>query len=157
MIALGTPITYTHQAAIARKASKDMWPTTGEWFVPSKGNGQVPSNLMADKIWKTSEGRPFIYFNGNGEPLSSELVEKYNRALVAWEQPGSGVVTGLQTKMYGITHPSSYRMDAYGEDFDQGYLETHGKVELYTVRWELRGSTFIYVPTWAAIPQHAVA
>lgn len=158
MLALGTPIVYTHQAAIARKAGKDQYVAQGEWFVPSKGNGRIHGSVLPDKTWGPTDEYPFRFIDAKGNELTFAEVEKYNRVLIAWKQAGSGVITGLMRKLYGVTEGSRFSNGPYGEDYEQGYLATYGAVDLYTVRWELKGSDFVYVPTWAAkpmIPQEA--
>lgn len=144
MIALGTLVAYSHLAAVARRAGKDQYQQG--WYIPVKGNGDVPVGVL-------DEGRP-IFIDGQGTSLPSDKLGKYNKVVIAWEQAGSGVVTGLVTKQMGVSNASSSYTNAYGEgDFDQGYFTNYGNIELYVIRHELRGSRFVYAPTWAVTPQ----
>lgn len=155
MIALGAPIVYTHEAALARKAGKDQIYPEGEWFVPRKGNGDVPHGLLGIFL-EEPEARKLrpMFVTDDGTWLVSHEIEKLNKAIIAYEHPGAGVVTGLVAKLYGKSYPGEFRNSADG-DYEPGYLTSHGKVELYVVRQELRGSRFVYVPKWAARVQVA--
>lgn len=156
MIALGTLIAYTHQAAVVRKAGKDQYASTGEWFLPAKGNGSLPGGLMQSASFKEPDGA-YRFVDNVGKELSAESIGKFNKAIIAWEQPGSGVVTGLVTKQMGVSE-AGYTSGGYpgGEpEYQEGYFVNCGQIQLYTVRHELRGTKFIYVPLWAAVP-HSV-
>lgn len=152
-LALGTPVVYTHQAAVARKGKPGMW--NRGWFLPEKGNGVVPSYVWfrgvdtePDVVLGSPDellGPTLVSFVGSdGQALSPATVEKVNKATVVWEAEGSGVVCGLETKHYGVSHSGG------GED--GGWLDNYGQVKLYVVRSRLEGREFAYVPTWAARP-----
>ena len=149
MIELGTHITYTHEAAVVRK--KD-----GKWSFDKKQNGDVPLKLYANPIglfWidfrPTTHNIPVEHMEPDNTPRSRipepEKREALNKSVVAWETSGAGTVTGLIRKEIGVSQ------HGYGEG-DYGWFDRWGKVNLYIVRHELRGTAFVYVPLWAAAP-----
>lgn len=148
LLALGTPVVFTQQAAIARKGNAEM--LNKGWFLPAKGNGLIPSGLTAELTNFFQKQVSFV--DAEGKIIDEKKLAQFNRVVAVWDQPGSGVVCGLETKQYGITHAGRFSNSAFGEDYDQGYLETHGAVKLYVVRWRLETKDFVYVPPWAITP-----
>ena len=157
MIELGTHILYTHQAAVVRKKG-------GKWSFDRKQNGNIPREL-----YENQKGLFWINFTPHthhvaveflepeqtkrSRPLTPELTETFNKSVVAWEIAGAGAVTGLIRKQIGVSHEGGGSVNMYGEgDYDYGWFTHYGKVDLYVVRHELRGTSFVYVPLWAARP-----
>lgn len=160
MIELGTHITYTHQAAVVRKAK-------GKWSFDRKQNGRVPLKLYEngatkDLFWIDFSPRTNHVKVEHMEPdntprsrvLTPEMVsETINKSVVAWEYAGAGTVTGLVRKEIGVTQSGGGGTNIYGEgEWEPGWFNRYGKVDLYVVRHELRGTDFVYVPVWAAAP-----
>lgn len=143
---LGTRITYTHRAAIARKGGPNQW--VRGWMLPAKGNGDVPQlvehegKLYIARHLAPDLARPVILVDNEGKDVTEHGLERWNKAVACWPERGAGVVTGLVVKQNGCSHGP-------GGD-DGGWFESHGNVELYVVRWELRGRSFGHVPVWAA-------
>ncbi len=138
MITLGTHVVYTHEAAVARKRLRG-------WHFPPKGNGIVPyESQVGENGLRVVSVHPKI----ESVDVNLNLVnpEEDNKTVATWESNGAGIVTGLVRKMIGKSIGSS----GGGEDYDQGYFIQHGHMDLYTVRFELRGTGFVYVPVWAA-------
>lgn len=163
-LALGTPVIFTECAGVARRGGAGMW--NKGWHLPQKGNGEVAGYQIEEKdgTWvfdllggiRIGEPLPVKFVTGETSTLSDEEVEKFNKAIVTWEREGSGVITGLEAKQYGVSCASSGGANAYGEDdFEPGYFVTHGQLKLYVVRSRLEGRDFVYVPTWAARPMVA--
>lgn len=151
-IALGTPVVYTHKAAVARKARQGMW--NRGWFIPRKGNGITPALVLFGGVDPEPDAATFAspqplgptpvsFVDTDGQPLPPAKIEKLNKATVVWEAEGSGVVCGLETKQHGVSH---------GGGEDGGWLDNYGQVKLYVVRSRLEGREFSYVPTWAIKP-----
>lgn len=162
VLALGTPVVYTQRAAVARKGDGTMW--TKGWMLPTKENGEdVPSVVANEDELRIEnmigEGPRMRFVNSKGEELSGPTINKCNKAVVAWESEGSGVICGLETKQYGVSHRPSGGTNMYGEDdWEPGYFDSYGQVKLYVVRSRLEGRAFVYVPPWAIQPVvHAVA
>lgn len=146
-LALGTPVVYTHQAALARKGKPGMW--NRGWFLPQKSNGVIPAftrfrGVDVEEDAAFSIETVVTLVNSTGEPLSAQTVEKVNKATAVWEAAGSGVVCGLETHVTGVSHS--------GGGDDGGWLDSYGQVKLYVVRSRLEGREYAYVPTWAIRP-----
>jgi hypothetical protein len=154
-LALGTPVVYTQCAAVARKGKADMW--NRGWFLPEKNNGEVPSYPNFDG-GESEEAFGFeptnvTFVKSDGEPLNQPTIDKISKAVVTWRQLGSGVVCGLETKQYGISHAPGGGTNRHGEDdWEPGYFDNYGRVKLYVVRSRLEGRAFVYVPPWAIQP-----
>ena len=89
----------------------------------------------------------------DGSEFNETQTSKLNKAVVTWAHEGSGVVCGLETKQYGISHSGGGGANIYGEgEWEPGYFESHGQLKLYVVRSRLEGRDFVYVPTWAIRP-----
>lgn len=158
-VALGSPVSFTHQAAVARKGGINQ-SLRGDWLLPAKGNGEVPGIIDAeDGLFiaglhgDPDRERKVWFIDRTGKDITEQGLKKWNKAVACWYGPGSGVVTGLERKLYGNSHGPSGGTNMYGEDdWEPGWFDSHGNVDLYVVRWELRGRKFVYVPTWAAKP-----
>jgi len=151
-LALGTPVVYTQAAAVARKGNASM--AIRGWQLPQKANGAIPSYPTFEGDAPNDSfgfGPTWVTFvDDTGKPLSPSAVEKYNKAVVTWSESGSGVVCGLETKQYGVSHEGRGGGPDY--DWEPGYFTTHGSVKLYVVRSRLEGREFVYVPPWAIQP-----
>lgn len=156
-LALGTPVVFTAQAAVARKGNANM--SIRGWHVPQKGNGIIPSYPVFEGETEDAFGfgpTAVTFVDEEGKQLVDPQVEKFNKAVVTWEHGGSGVVCGLETKQYGISEEARGGGPDY--DWEPGYFTSYGRVKLYVVRWRLEGREFCYVPPWAIQPVvHAVA
>lgn len=154
-VTLGSMVSYTHQAAVARKGGLDQ--SIRGWNLPAKGNGEIPGIVETDDglfIWpllgEADRERRVWFVDAEGKDITEQGLRKWNKAVACWYAPGSGVVTGLERKQYGESHGPSGGTNLYGEgDWEPGYFVPFGNVDLYVVRWELRGRKFVYVPTWA--------
>lgn len=152
-LALGTHVIYTECAAVARKGDRQMY--NRGWHIPQRNNAQAPYPVVFRGVAEETDefataggllGPTVVRFvMADGSEIPSSMLEKLNKATVAWGEQGSGVVCGLETKMHGI----SYRGDA---DEGGGYLTHFGQIKLYVVRSRLEGREFVYVPTWAIQP-----
>lgn len=100
-----------------------------KWFIPIKGNyTRGPQNI-------------------DGTHLIAPR-EKANRSVMEWEIPGSGIIIGRERKIIGRT------MDGRGgEDYEPGYLQAEGHVDLYVVKADFRSSPS-YVPENRIHPTH---
>ena len=137
MIALGTPVTYHHRAAVAR--------------YKRKYEGQ-------ERYWLLYEGsfnhmRPDLGFDNERDmfrdfPLQGQERNPINKTVMVWPEEGSGVVVGLVKRMKGISSPGY----GGGDDWEPGYFDAKEGFELYAVRRELRGTDYYLVPIWAASP-----
>lgn len=144
MFALGTSVAYTHRAGVARKRE-------GKWYLPAKGNGEIPGTQQVGNGVAVSE---LGVLAEHIEPVtkskwarSEESIARRNKSVLSWPQEGSGVIVGLQTKQVGVSEAGGPSFSS--DDYDPGYFTSHGNVDLYVVRSELRGKRFVYVPTWA--------
>lgn len=150
VVPLGTHISYTHRAAIARKGGKNQW--VRGWMLPAKGNGEVPS--LEEREGKLYVGRTpdlarqAMFIDSEGRDVTDVGLERWNKAVACWPEKGAGVVTGLVIKQNGISEGP--RGGTGEDDWEPGYFTSFGNVELYVVRWELRGRAFGHVPVWAA-------
>lgn len=148
---LGTPVVYTERAAVARRPESHYKGQPREWMLPARGNGDVPGisphgGEYVITFWLGKITRIALTFvDGEGKALAPEKVEKLNRAIVTWPGEGSGVITALETKAFGVSH------GARG-DGETGWLESHGQIKLYVVRSQLEGHHYVHVPTWAVRP-----
>ena len=161
-LALGTPVIFTECAGVARRGGTDMW--NKGWHLPQKGNGVVDGYQIEQKddrawVFDLSGGLsvgipvPVKFVRDARNVLDPKEIEKFNKAIVTWEREGSGVITGLETKQYGVSYASGGGVNAWGEgEYEQGYFAMHGQLKLYVVRSRLEGRDFFYVPTWAARP-----
>lgn len=134
--ALGTPVATSREAYVVRRfLSKD----DNKWFIPVKGN------FATRTLYPHGEGLVVVDVVGpiTNIPVEflSEISDRTNKAVVAIRNSRSGIVIGLERKMIGHSIPGG----GHGEDYDQGYLEAIGFVDLYVVKSELRGTPF-YVP-----------
>jgi hypothetical protein len=157
VIALGTPITYTHRAAVARLKR-------GKWELPVKGNGEVPrivehgGGLIFVSLFDTPiKNIPVTHLPQEQvktrRPVSEERWEKRNKSIVTWPSEGSAIVIGLEVKQVGESHEGGGGTNMFGEsDYEQGWFTSYGNVDLYVVRWDLRSKAFGHVPLWAATP-----
>lgn len=150
-LALGTPVIYTQCAAVARKGNANM--SMRGWHLPQKGNGIIPSHPVFNVEHEDDFGlgpTAVSFVREEGKPLLESEIEKYNKAVVAWGQAGSGVVCGLETKLYGVSEEGRGGGPDY--DWEPGFFTKHGAVKLYVVRYRLEGREFVYVPPWAVLP-----
>lgn len=152
MIALGTLIAYTHRAEVVRRGDGNGIGRKGEWCFHKKGaSAMLPMLNRHGDGYVVTFVAPKVY-NAPAE-FALEPTENDNKSVIVWPEAGAGVVTGLITKQIGKSEPSRGGMNMYGEgDYEIGWFSMRGKVELYVVRWELKGSAFVYVPTHAAVP-----
>lgn len=152
MIVLGTPIVYTHRADVVRLSDDFSKPPKSEWTFQGKGG---------------SSRRPGLHRHGDGyvvtfvspgirnEPaeLAVEPHPTDNKSVMVWPDTGSGVVTGLVSRKVGRSVGPGGGSNIYGEgEWEPGWFEARASVNLYVVRWELKGTEFAFVPTWAAKP-----
>lgn len=120
MIALGTQVKFTEIAFVVRK-----W--KGVWGIPKRGNFTAPS-LELER-----ETRFLV------EPRSET-----NKSVVALPARGTGIVIGLERKLIGRSESPSGG-HGFEDDWEPGWFDQTGKVDLYVVKSELRGKAF-YVP-----------
>ena len=159
MIALGSHVTFSHRAAVARRRGFNDYPKHGEephkpiWMwreweltepkvrVSSHREGKPQIMTIATPITFV-EAEEFVSRPENGRyPVGEDRWENRNKSIFFWPQEGSGVVVGLKRKQFGQSHGST----GGGEDFDPGYFEPFGQVSLYIVKAELLGPE-VYVP-----------
>jgi hypothetical protein len=157
MIALGSHVTFTHRAGVARRSPHGIGEARkwGQWELtePKKmnatirGDGLVVMTCVTPFVFATLEELVELDTNKRRRyPVSEERWEKRNKTIFQWEHEGSGVVVGQVRKQYGITQAGSGGSNMYGEgDWTPGYFEAFGQVALYVVKSELRGPE-VYVP-----------
>lgn len=160
MIALGSHVTFTHRAAVARR--KPTWDRTGEkpvrnWQQWELTEPKLNATVHGDGLQVMTCVTPIIFaqleelveLDTNKRrryPVSEERWEARNKTIFQWEHEGSGVVVGEVRKQYGQSHEGRGGSNIYGEgDWDPGYFEAFGQISLYVVKSELRGPQ-IYVP-----------
>lgn len=154
MITLGTRVAYTHRADVVRLMNGN-WGSGKpkmEWVFQGKGGSSKRPGLH-----RHGEGYVVTFvapkIRNESAELAIEAEERDNKSVMVWPEVGSGVVTGLITKKVGRSVGSGGGTNLYGEgEWDPGYFEARATVHLYVVRWELKGTEFAFVPTWAAIP-----
>jgi len=144
MIALGSRVTFTHKAAVARREKSAPWETQssqewGDWrLTEPKTNVLSHRNGMPTIMTNVTpivcvEAEEFVELPTNVRyPKSEERWANRNKSVFVWPDEGSGIVVGAISKQFGMSHPSR------GED-DLGYLEVFGQIMLYVVKAELRG------------------
>lgn len=147
MIALGTPVSYHHRAAVARfgppEAKQKTWALRegcrkGEYVNPVFLDGQFLADAFAD--------RPAIAGRG------SRLI---NKTVMVWPDEGSGVVVGRVKRGRGTSEPSHYSTSYEGgEEFEPGWFNSHEWFWLYAIRHRLDGLDYILCPEWAVAPIH---
>lgn len=159
MIALGSHITYTHQAAVARRHStgwgeNKRW---GEWRFVEPKISSPHTSFRGETLTVMTHVTPITFVDAeemvtledrkSRYPASEERWERRNKTIFQWPEEGSGVVIGQVRRQFGISHHST------GED-DIGYFETFGQISLYVVKAELRGPE-VYVPEASVILAHS--
>jgi hypothetical protein len=131
LIALGTLVAFDEIAYIVRKKKG--------WFIPQKGNFEVPSFIEDDDGNISQMGNPARWLH--------EVTSDTNKGVIAFPTSGSCIIIGLETKMFGRSTGPSGGGGLYGaDDWEPGYFEPRGKINLYIGRSELQGKAF-YIPT----------
>jgi hypothetical protein len=160
-LALGTHVTFTHRAAVARRiylAGKPSgWKLTEprDSFTSNRGDVLTVMTLVTPVTFVDAEELPVrpdgTRTGHRSYPVTEERWEKRNKAIFQWPEEGSGVIVGLRRKQFGISHGSGRGSGLFGDDFDPGYFENFGQVSLYVVKGDLTGPE-VYVPEHAIHP-----
>lgn len=123
---LGTRITFTQRAAVARKHTLNR---AEPYWGLHEGYGKREMNPAVDDAL------------GSFDPG-----ERVNKAVFVWDTQGSGTVIGLVKRGIG----ESVAGHNYGEEFDPGYFAATEFRLLYAVKQGLPGVDYILVPVEAA-------
>lgn len=144
-VTLGARVQYHHRAAVARWMTKDFAAGSGEgrWGLFEGARKGIRLDLGGHEVDLFAKLGP-IRRNG----LSDTLV---NKTIMVWPEEGVGVVIGKVRRQRGTSHRSSYTSGAGGfePDYDPGYFDATDSFELYAIRHDLAGLSYILVPTWA--------
>jgi len=148
MIALGTPVTYHHRAAVARwvkddYSGKKIWRLLEGVGSSEYGWPGVPvMGLLRDLFLKWPEIKADFSYGAKNQML--------NKTIMVWPEEGSGVVIGRVRRGRGV----SERSYGNGEDHEQGYFNATSWFNLFAVKHDLGGMDYVLVPEWAVIPVH---
>lgn len=130
LFTLGSRVVVNQIAYVVRKKKV--------WFIPERGNFEVPmvESVDEDKIiaWGKDEGSWL-------HPLTKDT----NKGVIAFPINSVGIIVGLETKMFGHSVSATGGGSLFGDDYDPGYFDARGKIDLYVIRVELRGKSF-YAP-----------
>lgn len=152
---LGTWVTWTHEAAVARWiASKFVAPRdgiAGEWRLEGHGHWRP---YMGPGPWDTNEFDPTFAEDvfWNREPHAPDFV---NKTVVVWPAPGEGLIVGLARRGIGRSErsrPAGGHMAWGYDEGEQGGFAADAYVPLYAVKSVLQGVRLYFVPTWAVTP-----
>ena len=151
MIALGSHVTFTHRAAVARRRKIGLHDNRhwGQWeLTEPKTNATIFGEGLQVMTCVTpitfAQLEELVELDTNKRrryPVSEERWDLRNKTIFQWPHEGSGVVVGQVRRQYGITQEGR----GNGEDYDPGYFEPFGQISLYVVKNELRGPQ-VYVP-----------
>ena len=153
---LGTPIAYTHRAAVARLHTRTKYLSKGGseperyWELHE---GSRKGMKLPDLKYETAmfDGwKPVIMHQRSYRGRPSKTSEAVNKTIMVWPEEGSGVVTGLVRRGIGRSE-SGYHSGPDG-DWSEGYFSGMLWFELYAVRCDLRGLDYLLIPQWAASP-----
>lgn len=153
---LGTPVVYTHRAAIARLHTRNKFLLEGgieperywELHEGARKGAKLPD--LTHEISMFDGWKPVIMHQRNYRGRASKTSEAVNKTIMVWPEEGSGIVTGLVRRGIGRSE-SGYQSDLDGE-WSEGYFSGMVWVELYTVRSELKGQDYILIPQFAISP-----
>lgn len=164
-IALGSHVTFTHRAAVARRRP-NRTPAKVDWHPWELVQPKVRVTAAGESLKVMTSVTPIVFaeatelveFDTNKRrryPVSEESWEKRNKSIFQWEHEGSGVVVGHVRRQYGISSEGYGGSNMYGEgDWTPGYFTTFGQIGLFVVKSDLRGPE-IYVSEGAIHLVHA--
>jgi len=157
VIALGTHVTYTHRAAVARRSRASEKSPWSDWRLTEPKHSAYGVSHRGEVVIVMTSVTPIAFVDaselaakpknkGFGE-MKDERWEKRNKTIMEWPDEGSGVVVGLIRRQFGISEPG--RATFGGDDWDEGYFSVFGQLSLYVVKTELRGAE-------TYVPEHAI-
>lgn len=137
-IMLGTPVVTTEAAVVVRRWKKE---DASEWFVPEKGNLEGVDPAKLDMGMHMTE--------------TGEVSESTNKSVVRFPAYRSGIIVGEVRKYIGESVAGGMGRGSWDSepDYEPGYLNQHGHVDLYVVKASLKGQSW-YAPKDATSPMH---
>jgi hypothetical protein len=157
VLALGTHVTYTYRAAVARRSRANDQSPWSEWRLTEPKHPAYGTSYSGDVLTVMTSVQPITFVAASELPtkperrrygsISDESWEKRNKTIMQWPDEGSGVVVGLIRRQFGISE--SGRTSFGGDDWDPGYFSVFGQLSLYVVKAELRGAE-------TYVPEHAI-
>lgn len=164
LIPIGTEISFSHRAGVAR-FKKRANPSEGKenefgWIItegilyhnetvryPTEDLvGLSLSSLDDDTYWDNR-----IKYQFWSWPRARHRFGKINKTVFVWPDDGVGWIIGKIRRGIGISEKSGYSPATYygPAEYDQGYLDVQMYVDLYVVKTQYYGTSFVLCPPWA--------